>query len=96
MSKTVLLELEWVLRFSYGKDRRAISRVLHRLLGYRLLEIEDRPAAMKALAWYRRGLDFADALHLASSGSASHFATFHRSLARSAAGIPGAPEVLRL
>lgn len=37
----------------------------------------DRAAAVRqALAWYRQGLDFSDALHLVQSGLCSGLATF--------------------
>lgn len=96
ISKTVILELEWVLRTAYKKDRASIARTLRRLLGYRLAEIEDRSSVLNALSWFQEGMDFADAFHLASSGSATSFATFDKALARAAAGIPEAPEVLQL
>jgi predicted nucleic acid-binding protein len=41
----------------------------------------------KALNWFEQGLDFADALHLASAGNAKQFATFDRKLARQARGV---------
>jgi len=33
------------------------------------VQIEDPNAVLDALDWYERGLDFADALHLASTAS---------------------------
>lgn len=43
--------------------------------------VEDELAVAKALDWFKDGLDFADALHLASAGSAKQFATFDQKLA---------------
>jgi predicted nucleic acid-binding protein len=37
-----------------------------------------------AISWYGLGIDFADALHLASSGEAKEFATFDKSLTQKA------------
>jgi predicted nucleic-acid-binding protein len=79
--KTVLLELEWVLRYTYELPVAVIAEALRRLLGYRKTRIEDRPAVLQALAWYASGLDFADALHLASSSATERFVTFDRKLA---------------
>lgn len=93
VAKTVLLETEWVLRYSYDLDRGTIGETLRKLLGYPGLQVEDRGTVLTALSWYDSGMDFADALHLASSGPAERFATFDRELATSAAGIDGAPQV---
>jgi predicted nucleic-acid-binding protein len=85
--KTVLLETEWVLRYCYKLDRKAIGGALRKLLGYPALRVEDRDTVLLALVWYGEGLDFADALHLASSqGSARRFATFDRELAGASSG----------
>lgn len=40
-----------------------------------------------ALAWHAGGLDFADALHLASPEGASEFVTFDRALIKKASRI---------
>ena len=84
VAKTVLLELEWVLRYSYECDRRTIHDILGRLLGFRQLVLESRDAVIQARDWYEEGMDFADALHLASSHAAGSFATFDRRFAKAA------------
>jgi predicted nucleic-acid-binding protein len=76
VAKTVLLETEWVLRFSYGLPRETIRAAFENVLGLRGLLAEDRSTVLLALAAYERGLDLADALHLASSAPADRFATF--------------------
>jgi predicted nucleic-acid-binding protein len=91
--KTVLLETEWVLRYSYELGRESIQEVFHRLLGYPQLQVEDRAAVLRGLALYGRGLDFADALHLVSSGDADRFATFDQPLAKAARGLEDGPKV---
>lgn len=90
LSKTVLLETEWVLRYTYEYDPAAIQLALSTLAGLENLTIEDAESVERALEHHRRGMDFADALHLASSGGATRFATFDKRLARSAARIAGA------
>lgn len=82
LAKTVLLETEWVLRHAYRLDPNVIHDTFRKLLGFPGLEVEDRPAVLRALGWFRDGMDFADALHLASSALASRFATFDRGLVK--------------
>jgi len=93
VSKTVLLETEWVLRYSYKLSRASIAETFRKLLGYRRLRVEDRGVVVSALSWFESGLDFADALHLASGQEADRFATFDRTLASAAGEIEGAPKV---
>lgn len=89
LTKTVLLETEWVLRFSYGLDAGRIHQTFIKLLGLPNLEIEDRAVVLRALADLAAGLDFADALHLRSGTRVERFATFDRKLAgKSPAGGP--------
>ena len=76
VAKTVLLELEWVLRGAYGLARSDVLRAFENLLALPNVEIEDRAAVQSALANLRSGLDFADALHHASSRACSAFLTF--------------------
>jgi predicted nucleic-acid-binding protein len=87
--RTVMLETEWVLRTIYRFERAAIAAGLTRLLGLPGVEIEDRPTVLQALDLCRQGIDFADALHLASSARAEAFATFDRALRRKARGLTG-------
>lgn len=93
--KTVLLETEWVLRYSYELPPAAILAALRRLLGLQGLQVEHRGAVLQALALSEGGMDFADALHLASSAGAQRFVTFDRPLAKRAGGMQreGIPRV---
>jgi predicted nucleic-acid-binding protein len=93
LSKTVLLETEWVLRYSYGIGRAEIGDALRNLIRYRRMEVEDLPAVIEALSWHAEGMDFADALHLSSSKSADRLATFDRELAVRAAKLGCVPGV---
>ena len=76
VAKTVLLELEWVLRGVYGHGRKDVCRVLDHLLGLSHVEVEDRTSVERAVGNLRRGIDFADALHHASSRGCDAFLTF--------------------
>lgn len=84
VSKTVLLETEWVLRYSYRLNPDPIRLAFRKLLGYPRLQVEDRDAVLRALAFFEIGMDFADALHLASVGDAHRFVTFDRELVKAA------------
>jgi predicted nucleic-acid-binding protein len=84
VSKTVLLETEWVLRSLYSFSPESLAGALRALAGLRTVFLEDELAAAKALDWLYEGIDFADALHLASVGNARQFTTFDRKLARQA------------
>jgi len=87
VSVTVLLELEWVMRGFYGLSTRDVSRVLRAFSSIEHITLEDRDAVLVALDAFDRGLDFADALHLARSSRASGFATFDQRLAKRAKGL---------
>jgi predicted nucleic-acid-binding protein len=93
VSVTVLLELEWVMRGFYELPKRDISRVLRALATIEHVTLEDRDAVLGAVDAFDKGLDFADALHLARSSRASGFATFDQGLAKRAKGLALAPPV---
>ena len=91
VSKTVLLETEWVLRRAYDHAPEDILRTFEALSAAAEVRIEDAQAVRQALVWFREGMDFADALHIASRGSSTGFLTFDKRLAVAArkAGIGG-------
>ena len=83
--KTVMLETEWVLRFSYGLSRTTIAAAFGKLLATSTVTVEGVEAVRAAIDGYASGMDLADALHLSSSGGAQRFLTFDKKLARAAA-----------
>jgi predicted nucleic-acid-binding protein len=87
LAKTVLLEAEWVLRRLYRLERLPVNRALDGLLSLPNVRGEDEPLLRQALAWNRDGMDFADALHLASSRTAERFATFDLGMIKAATGL---------
>ena len=93
VSVTVLLELEWVMRGFYELPRRDVLSVLRALAGIEHIALEDRDAVLAALDAFDKGLDFADALHVARSARASGFATFDQRLAKRAKGLALLPPV---
>ncbi len=84
VAKTVLLETEWVLRSLYAFSGKTVAEAMRKLAGLPTVFLEDEVAVARALDWSSAGLDFADALYLASAGNATQFATFDRKLARQA------------
>ena len=68
---TVALELEWVLRTSYGFPKAQVALVLSQLLSSVELSFESESALEIALALYQRGpADFSDCLHVALAHNA--------------------------
>jgi predicted nucleic-acid-binding protein len=87
IAKTVLLETEWVLRYSYRFPPDRILTALAGLAALPNVQIEDAVAVADALQWCSRGIDLADALHCASARDASAFASFDRKLVKRAPSI---------
>jgi predicted nucleic-acid-binding protein len=93
VSVTVVLELVWVLRGFYELPTRHVSRVLRALAAIEHVTLEDRDAVLVAVDAFDKGLDFADALHVARSSRACGFATFDKRLAKRAKGLALVPPV---
>ena len=87
VSVTVILEFEWVMRGFYELSRKDIVKVLRALMSIEHLTVEDRDSVLIALDAIDKGLDFADALHIARSGRATAFATFDQRLTKRAASL---------
>ncbi len=87
--KTVLLETEWVLRSRYGYRSTDVCDFFEHLSGLATVVLEDERATLRAIAGARAGLDFADALHLASAHTATLY-TLDRGLVRRMNKLPGA------
>lgn len=82
--KSVLLETEWVLRYSYRINVAVILDAFEKLISLPQVTMEDPICISQALRWYREKIDFADALHLASSHATKKFATFDKSFFKKA------------
>lgn len=81
---TVIEELEWVLRGAYGMPTDEIATLFEDMLAVENLTVDRAAAVGQAIAWYRQGLDFSDALHLAQSGLCGGIATFDSRFAKAA------------
>lgn len=84
VADTVLLECEWVLRGGYGFDARAFVEAIRAVAGLPTVALENPQRIAAALTWRERGMDFADALHLAGTAACDAFLTFDRRLAKAA------------
>ena len=82
IGKTVLLELEWVLRQVYQVDKKTLTAGLTRLLGLPNATIEGVAQVAQAMRDFSRGMDFADALHLASTHGEMMTYTFDKKFAK--------------
>lgn len=79
ITKTVMLEAEWVLRYAYEFKAGDIANAFTKLLGQQNVAVEDAHHIAQASVLLQNGMDFADALHLTCSQNYI-FATFDRKL----------------
>jgi predicted nucleic-acid-binding protein len=92
---TVILEFEWVMRGFYGVEPEVFSQAIEHLLGMPHVTVDRWETVKDAVELHRRGLDFADALHWASSSDCSQFASFDdRGFVRRAKRMKLVPEVM--
>lgn len=84
---SVLLETVWVLGAAYSFADGQIAAALRELLGLPNVRVADPSRLALAMEWYEKGLDFADALHLAGSQHAGVLKTFDRDFVKRSAGL---------
>jgi predicted nucleic-acid-binding protein len=82
--KSVLLETEWVLRYTYHLSSSVILDAFEKLMGLSQITVEDPECILQTLQWYRENFDFTDALHLASCKKTEKFATFDKNFIKKA------------
>src|SRR5690348_9443293 len=76
ISRTVLLELVWVLKSKkYALPPQQIIAHVRALASNGAVQLESPDHVRCALDWYATGMDFADALHLAAAAGTTEFAT---------------------
>lgn len=87
--KTVLLELVWVLgsKRGYGLSKPDVLERVRHILGLPTVHMQEPKHAALALTWHESGMDFADALHLASSLEVQGFATFEKKIQQRASAL---------
>jgi predicted nucleic-acid-binding protein len=92
---TVVLEFEWVMRGFYQASTEEFCLAIEHLLGMSHVTVERWESVADALNFHRRGLDFADALHWASSKACAGLVTFDdKGFARRAKRLSLTPEVV--
>lgn len=74
--RTVILELEWVLRSVAEQPAAKVLDCIGHLIALPGVTVEDQELVEAALRDCRLGVDFADALHLAASRACSELLTF--------------------
>jgi predicted nucleic-acid-binding protein len=84
ISKSVMLEIYWVVRSRMGFPRVRAYGFLRDLIGHPAIEIEDGAIITDAVESEYAGLEFDDALHLFSTPAQMAFATFDNQLAKRA------------
>jgi predicted nucleic acid-binding protein len=89
IAMSVLLETEWVLRRGYGYSSAEIGRALHAFTALPQITLESPREITKALSWLDFGIEFADALHVASSDRCDAFVTFDKRLGARARRVDG-------
>ncbi|MBI2354625.1 MAG: type II toxin-antitoxin system VapC family toxin [Deltaproteobacteria bacterium] len=96
--KTVLLELAWVLssEAGYNLSRNVGAERLRHICGLPTVTVEDACAVAQSITWYEQGMDFADALHLASSTYCSGFATMDRRMTAKASRLATGYNIITL
>jgi predicted nucleic-acid-binding protein len=82
IAKTTLLELEWVLRHVYQIDKKTLAAGLVSLLGLPNATVESVSQVAEAMKDFAKGMDFADALHLASTHGGMLTYTFDKKFAK--------------
>jgi len=85
ISLPVALELEWVLRSRYQRDKGTILNVFNGLLESREIEFQEEATIERALSLYtEHAADFADCMHLAVAMTHERppLVTFDRKAAR--------------
>ncbi len=91
---TVVLELTWVLKVQ-GCSNPDVLKGLRGVLSIDEVTVQHAELVRVALAWAEAGMDIADALHLALSGTADRMVSFDTDLIRTAGRLRTTPEVSR-
>ncbi len=87
IADTIILESEWVLRYSYNFKPTDISEAFTRLFGLPNVHLSNSALIAQAIQWHQKGLDFADALHLSQSQQYGQLFTFDRKFIGKAKGL---------
>lgn len=86
---SVILDVEWVLRSIYLLSAKQIVKSLRDFLSLETVTAERPADVLLVLDAYAKGMDFADAMHLAQAAGTNGFASFDKSLQRNAKRVGG-------
>ncbi len=89
--ETVVLETEWVLRYTYEYKPVQICDAFIKLFGLPTVQLAQPTRIAQAIEWCQTGMDFADALHLANSQQHKQLLTFDRRFVNKAKGCGNCP-----
>ena len=78
MCDTVILEMEWVLRYAYKFSPDMIRTAFLKLFGLPSVHTANPTNIYQAIEWHSEGMDFADALHLVNSQHCTEMKTFDK------------------
>nr|VFK59786.1 MAG: Predicted nucleic-acid-binding protein, contains PIN domain [Candidatus Kentron sp. TUN]VFK63199.1 MAG: Predicted nucleic-acid-binding protein, contains PIN domain [Candidatus Kentron sp. TUN]VFK68459.1 MAG: Predicted nucleic-acid-binding protein, contains PIN domain [Candidatus Kentron sp. TUN] len=84
---SVILEMEWVLRYAYAFTPDAICSAYNKLFGLPNVHTTNPTLIAQAIQWHEQGLDFADALHLSLCQKYDVFFTFDKDFVHKANGL---------
>lgn len=87
IAKSVLLEVEWALREVFELPQTTVLGALNRVCGMSHAYLENEEQVAQALLDYAQGMDFADALHAASSLADEGLYTFDRKFVKRASAL---------
>lgn len=92
VAPTIVLELVWVLECSDCSRAEIVSALRH-VLGLPNMRLPNESGLYRAIQWFERGMDFADALHLALSPATATLMTFDKDFVAKAKRLDAFPEV---
>ncbi len=88
VSRTVLLECDWVLRSVFGFTGKEAAEALRAFMGLPGVTFESPKQCAEALARTLAGMDFADALHLGAAAHCETMFTFDQGFIKATRGVP--------
>jgi len=87
IADTVILEVEWVLRYAYNFAVKDIVDAFRKLFGMGNVSLVNAGLMADALDWSEQGMDFSDAIHLIQSQNLSQLVTFDKQYIKAAKGL---------
>lgn len=91
ITTTVIMECEWVLRYAYSFSQPEITNAFRSLFGLSNVSLQDPFVIDNAIEWHSKGMDFADAIHLAKSQDSEALITFDKKFIKSASKVATIP-----